>query len=107
MKVRIALVPQSAAVKTGVLGGVRFSEIVEEVMSTMAVVLKSLPGTHRINKVVVVTTCLELATMHPGFVEYKQCLIDSLNDLANVLMSDGLAKLSQKTRALSSSVMGL
>ncbi len=101
MKVRIARVPEHAPVQTGRPGRGLSSEAVEEILSTLAVVLKCLPGPHLVDKVTVVMTSLELLITHPAILEYKHCLIDSLNNLAKVLMSDGLTSLSQKTRALS------
>jgi len=107
MKVRISLVSEPTPGQTGPFGSVSSSEMVEEVTSTLAAVLRAVPARHLIHKAAVVTTYLELLITHPSTAEYKQCLLDSLNDLASVLMSDGLTKLSQKTLALSLTLSGV
>jgi hypothetical protein len=72
----------------------------------LGTVLRAHPTSHLVHKATVVTTYLELLITHPGTAEYKQCLLDSLNDLANILMSDGLTKLSQEPLALSLRLSG-
>ena len=72
----------------------------DDIMSTMGVVLRTVPGSDVIEKVTVVATYAELMSSHPDVPEYRRFLAGGLNALASVLDSRDARELSRRTRSL-------
>jgi hypothetical protein len=70
------------------------------VTALMAIVSRTVPTQDIIEKVALVRAYAEFAIDHPDVTAFRQCLVTSLNRLADALELQGAFELSRKTRSV-------